>query len=226
MLGVPYLPANCRHVTMCGRTKGCLRRQSCSHQWHAPMSCRVRRLLHSPNAVATVSDAHFRAGLPFLSIQGTLNHLLASDALWWMRFTGQKAIPGVAVRNDLEPSVAVAPWLLLLCTSWCRGCRYWNGPAQEWASLTDGVETCEKRIRAVAGMWRDTVDALSEEELHSSFGYSNTRGDDMTQERAPILSHVFNHSTHHRGQLSGAIARHTNNDYPVMDLLYYLAADA
>lgn len=69
-----------------------------------------------PNAVATVSDAHFRAGLPFLSIQGTLNHLLASDALWWMRFTGQKAIPGVAVRNDLEPSVAVAPWLLLLCT--------------------------------------------------------------------------------------------------------------
>ena len=47
MLGVPYLPANCRHVTMCGRTKGCLRRQSCSHQWHAPMSCRVRRLLHS-----------------------------------------------------------------------------------------------------------------------------------------------------------------------------------
>ena len=45
----------------------------------------------------------------------------------------------------------------------------------------------------------------SEEDLGAEFSYSNTAGVAMVKSLGPMLGHVFNHATHHRGQVSGSI---------------------
>lgn len=41
----------------------------------------------------------------------------------------------------------------------------------------------------------------SEEDLGAEFSYSNTAGVAMVKPLGPMLGHVFNHATHHRGQV-------------------------
>ena len=84
----------------------------------------------------------------------------------------------------------------------------------------------EASILAMADRWVETVDRLSEAAFQESFAYSNTRGDQMSHTRGPVLAHVFNHATHHRGQISPAIAKERGGEYPVMDLLYFLNPQA
>jgi len=47
------------------------------------------------DAVGTLSDEQYRAdrGAFFRSIHGTLNHLLATDRIWMLRFTGEGNAP-------------------------------------------------------------------------------------------------------------------------------------
>jgi len=57
--------------------------------------------------------------------------------------------------------------------------------------------------------------------LSSPFQYQNTRGDSLEQLPGPILAHVFNHGTHHRGQVSAALTQLGQRE-PKLDLLYFL----
>lgn len=69
------------------------------------------------------------------------------------------------------------------------------------------------------------VESLSEADLVGEFAYTSTSGAVFTRPRGPVLQHVFNHSTHHRGQISAAL---TQLGAPAceMDLLYYYDPDA
>ncbi len=52
--------------------------------------------------------------------------------------------------------------------------------------------------------------------------YLNSSGNTLADKPlAPILAHVFNHSTHHRGQISAALTS-LGLPAPEMDLLYYV----
>jgi hypothetical protein len=42
------------------------------------------------------------------------------------------------------------------------------------------------------------------------FSYRNTRGDPMVAIRSLMLTHVFNHGTHHRGQISVTTRHHAH----------------
>jgi uncharacterized damage-inducible protein DinB len=76
-----------------------------------------------------------------------------------------------------------------------------------------------------AHAWCTWSDTWTSEQLADSFAYHNTQGQSMSAILGPILLHVFNHGTHHRGQISAGF---TTMGYPApeLDLLYFLNPDA
>ena len=70
------------------------------------------------------------------------------------------------------------------------------------------------------------VDTLDEQRLAAPFTYTPvTDPRPVTQPLAPALMHVFNHQTHHRGQLH-ALATRFLGVSPALDLVYYLRDEA
>ncbi len=69
----------------------------------------------------------------------------------------------------------------------------------------------------------DYVDGLSEADLAATFTYRTvTNPREVTQPRAPVLAHVFNHQTHHRGQAHGLVTAIAGNAaMPPLDLIVF-----
>lgn len=67
----------------------------------------------------------------------------------------------------------------------------------------------------------DYVNGLSDADYDGTFTYTPvTNPEPVTQARAPVLAHVFNHQTHHRGQVHAALT-HMGQDAPSLDLIYF-----
>ncbi len=63
----------------------------------------------------------------------------------------------------------------------------------------DGIEVIRTRLDKVI---IDIVDVLSEHDLAQTITYNTTEGDTVTAKVGDVLQHMFNHQTHHRGQLT------------------------
>jgi uncharacterized damage-inducible protein DinB len=63
------------------------------------------------------------------------------------------------------------------------------------------------------------VDSLDEVSVHGMHQYANSAGKTFEQPRWQILSHLFNHQTHHRGQAHTALSICTGREPPSLDLL-------
>ena len=71
-----------------------------------------------------------------------------------------------------------------------------------------------------AQCWIDCVAQLPEARFQAALTYRNSSGDEYTLSVEQLLAHLFNHGTHHRGQISTVV---TQLDYscPEMDLIYF-----
>lgn len=67
----------------------------------------------------------------------------------------------------------------------------------------------------------DTVDGFSDADLMAEVTYTTTTGDVGTTPLNQLLTHMFNHATHHRGQAHGLLSQ-VPVDPPPLDLIYYL----
>lgn len=67
----------------------------------------------------------------------------------------------------------------------------------------------------------DFVDGLSPEEIEGEFSYTTYAGVDGTDKRRIVLAHMFNHATHHRGQVH-ALLTQVPSDPPPLDLIYFM----
>jgi uncharacterized damage-inducible protein DinB len=63
------------------------------------------------------------------------------------------------------------------------------------------------------------VASLNEATLAGTLKYATTSGKPFEQARADVLSHFFNHQTHHRGQAHTILSICTGKEPPVLDLL-------
>lgn len=70
---------------------------------------------------------------------------------------------------------------------------------------------------------RDHVAGLGEAAFGEIVKYTTTKGDVCENLVSDILSHVFNHQTHHRGQVHDLLCQ-TKVTPPELDLIYYLRA--
>ena len=71
----------------------------------------------------------------------------------------------------------------------------------------------------------DLVDGYGPAGLAMTFAYTNFKGAPFANTRAEVLTHMFNHQTHHRGQAHGLLS-HAGAEPPELDFIFYLREGA
>jgi uncharacterized damage-inducible protein DinB len=88
----------------------------------------------------------------------------------------------------------------------------------------DAILFEDRKLLAVARADEDErllgyVSSLDEAEFESALRYRTTRGNEFEHKRCDILSHLFNHQTHHRGQAHTILSICTGREPPLLDLM-------
>ncbi len=78
-----------------------------------------------------------------------------------------------------------------------------------------------ERLRSGAVRWEPLIAALPAERWAGTLDYVTTQGIAASLPFAAALAHVFNHSTHHRGQITAALTAQ-GHPCPSIDLAPYL----
>jgi uncharacterized damage-inducible protein DinB len=128
-------------------------------------------------AVEGVSEVEYRRdmGLFFRSIHGTLNHILMGEHLVWYPRFARGESPRKG--SGLRHDMEVEP-----------------DRAKLAAALLDG-----------ASHWEPLIGGWSAERFDGTLDYTTMGGEPVSLPFAATLGHVFNHGTHHRGQITAAL---------------------
>jgi uncharacterized damage-inducible protein DinB len=81
------------------------------------------------------------------------------------------------------------------------------------------------RLLAGAARWQPLIESWPADRFDGALSYTTMRGQPATLPFAATLTHVFNHSTHHRGQITAALTA-LNQPCPELDLVYMLQEEA
>jgi len=115
----------------------------------------------------------------FGSILGTLNHLVVGDTIWLKRFAQYEPhhlyLQAIA---QLEMPTALNQILFV-----------------DLSMLSERRKMLDETIL----LWMGHLQGC---DLDGSLSYTNTKGVHSTKPVSEVLLHIFNHQTHHRGQLS------------------------
>jgi uncharacterized damage-inducible protein DinB len=79
-------------------------------------------------------------------------------------------------------------------------------------------------LRQAVKRWGTWVPAIDMQRFDGNLQYNRASGEQVIVPYASALGHVFNHGTHHRGQLSAALTA-MHYKVPEMDLIYMLQAE-
>lgn len=98
-------------------------------------------------------------------------------------------------------------------------------------ALNDEIETDRARLRERlidgAAAWQPLIESWPEARFDESslLEYTSTQGVAMRLPFAATLTHVFNHGTHHRGQITAALTA-MGHACPELDLVWMLQAES
>jgi uncharacterized damage-inducible protein DinB len=148
-------------------------------------------------AVASLSDQQLRADNKafFGSVFNTLNHIVVADIIWLKRFA-QHPVDWQAL---LPISALADPQGLT------------HEQFQSFGELTRHRQMLDQLII-------DWTVELSDADLDVTLQYVNTAGVQGRRNFYALLTHFFNHQTHHRGQASTLLSQ-AGIDIGVTDLL-------
>jgi len=136
-------------------------------------------------AVRPLSDAELLAprGAFFGSILGTMNHLVVGDILWLSRMRPYPFGQGLGALDSLPRPASLN-----------------DMPCPDFA-------TYEPMRRQLDALFVAFIDGLSDDDLAAPFSYRNSHNLPFTKTLGLVLSHVFNHQTHHRGQVTTLLSQ-------------------
>ncbi|MCC7428199.1 MAG: DinB family protein [Alphaproteobacteria bacterium] len=89
------------------------------------------------------------------------------------------------------------------------------------AILFDDFDALRQARAAEDGRIEAFIAALPAERLHGDFAYASMAGKPYVDAMAALLAHIFNHQTHHRGQVHDMISQAlagTGREPPSLDL--------
>lgn len=155
-------------------------------------------------AAAGLSEAALRAprGAFFGSILGTLNHLMIGDVIWLKRLSVH---PG---KHSALDGVRASPL-----------------PASLDALLYPDFAELDVARTALDQTIIDFCAQLSEADLPQTLRYQSMNGQRWQKRFSSLLLHLFNHQTHHRGQVSTLLTQQ-GIDIGVTDLLALIPEQA
>ena len=148
-------------------------------------------------AVEAVPEEDYRrdVGLFFKSIHGTLNHLLVGEHRVWY--------PRFA--RGVSPSKV-------------------DGITLDMEAESDRLRLAQA-LKDGAGHWVPLIQAWPIERFDGALDYKTMNGTPVSLPFADTLAHVFNHGTHHRGQITAALTA-LGLPAPELDLVYWLQQNA
>ena len=82
----------------------------------------------------------------------------------------------------------------------------------------------DARLREGAARWQPLIESWPAGRFDGTLDYTTTRGIPASLPFATTLAHVFNHGTHHRGQISAALTA-MGHACPELDLVWMLQAE-
>lgn len=82
-------------------------------------------------------------------------------------------------------------------------------------------ERLGQALKGGAGNWQPLIASWPVDRFEDKLSYTTTRGQAVSLPFAATLIHVFNHATHHRGQVSAALTS-LGQPAPVLDLVFML----
>jgi len=129
------------------------------------------------------------AKLYFNSIHGTMAHLLGGEEIWMERLSGcptPDVISTIVPIYSLEPPKAIG---------------------LAWEGRSPNQEQLFHQLMQMCAAWIELLEDKDDDWCLSKAKYNDTKGVEMELVRASGLSQVFNHGTHHRGQVSAAYAQ-------------------
>ena len=156
------------------------------------------------DAAATLPDDALAEdrGAFFGSVIGTLNHLVVADTIWLKRFASAADASSVLAALDDTPMPTALDAVPYPALPALRARREW--------------------LDALILRW---VDTLTPAQVASRLTYTNTKGAMFTRSVEGLLTHLFNHQTHHRGQATTLLSQ-AGVDVGVTDLLALLPDEA
>jgi len=141
---------------------------------------RMNRQLYGAIKELSVNDLNEDRGAYFKSIIGTLNHILVGDIIWLTRFSKHsKRYTSLVALLDLPKPKGLDDVV--------------------FSDFTLLLEAREK-VDLLICNWLESE--TKENDFNELLEYSNTKGIVSKRDFGELVSHLFNHQTHHRGQLS------------------------
>jgi uncharacterized damage-inducible protein DinB len=86
-------------------------------------------------------------------------------------------------------------------------------------------ERLAQALKGGAANWQPLIESWPVERFDGKLTYTTTNGQALSLPFAATLNHVFNHGTHHRGQISAALTM-LGQPCPVLDLVYMLVEES
>ncbi|ROR97913.1 putative damage-inducible protein DinB [Sinobacterium caligoides] len=153
------------------------------------------------NAAATLSSDELKRdrGAFFSSIIGTLNHIIVGDTIWLKRFANHPAsFPSLDYIRALDTPLSLDAIIY-----------------PQFSALTAARNKMDDVIVQLTS-------ELSDDDVACTLEYSNTKGLVFRKNFGALLQHLFNHQTHHRGQVSTLLFQ-AGIDIGATDLLMNIA---
>lgn len=136
-------------------------------------------------------------GAYFQSIIGTLNHILVGDIIWLSRFNlHSECYISLKDVTKLPKPQGLSDILYLDFKSYKRARKIVDFAVINWLNKDVDVSDFNRNLE-----------------------YSNTAGIKSSRNFGELLSHLFNHQTHHRGQLS-TLLNQMGHDIGATDFLF------
>jgi uncharacterized damage-inducible protein DinB len=88
---------------------------------------------------------------------------------------------------------------------------------------TAPLNEIEKLKAEAYHLWKEFLVELKDEDMDEVYAYKNIRGDAYSNKLKDVLTHVFNHSEHHRSEIITLLkAEHPGIHIPPTDYIFYL----
>lgn len=169
-----------------------------THKTHLGLMARYNQWMNARllelMAAHTDADFHANTGAFFGSVWGTLNHLIVADLIWMGRLSGHATGTALSAAKALPQPTGLND------------------------ALYSELSAFAPVRREMDDLWLSYIEGLSDADLETPITYRRVNGDAHTKPLGLVLSHVFNHQTHHRGQITTLLSQ-MGLDIGVTDVL-------
>ncbi|WP_419904981.1 DinB family protein [Kiloniella sp.] len=155
---------------------------------------RMNSQLLSVCAGLSQEQLHRDTGSFFCSILDYWNHIMFSDLVLMARMRSQGINPSKLQSLDDFPAA--------------------TSPKDRYYDSLESFSAHRHKLDVILSNWCET---LSTKDISSILSYQSTQGDHVRQKAIDIIHHIFQHQTHHRGQITCLLSLN-GVDYGCTDL--------